>query len=103
MIHGGALMAFGLDRRVLEPARGRGHHHHREQTNFLGAAKEGSTIEAEATPLHVSRRSSVWQTASAAKTANCSRSSPRRRWCCSDAVEEGGGGEVGDGLGRGET
>ena len=32
------------------------------KTNFMGPASEGSTIEAEATPLHVGRRSSVWQT-----------------------------------------
>jgi 1,4-dihydroxy-2-naphthoyl-CoA hydrolase len=32
------------------------------KTNFMGPAEEGSTIEAECTPLHVGRRSSVWQT-----------------------------------------
>jgi len=32
------------------------------KTNFMGPAEEGSIIEAEATPLHVGRRSSVWQT-----------------------------------------
>ena len=32
------------------------------KTNFIGAAKEGSVVEAEATPLHIGRRSSVWQT-----------------------------------------
>ena len=32
------------------------------KTNFLAPAKEGSTVLGESTPLHVGRRSSVWQT-----------------------------------------
>ncbi len=32
------------------------------KTNFIGAPKEGASIFAEAVPLHVGRRSSVWQT-----------------------------------------
>ena len=32
------------------------------KTNFIGAAKEGTTVEAESTPVHIGRRSSVWQT-----------------------------------------
>ena len=32
------------------------------KTNFLGGAPVGSVIEGEASPLHVGRRSSVWQT-----------------------------------------
>ena len=32
------------------------------KTNFLGSARVGDTITAETTPLHVGRRSSVWQT-----------------------------------------
>ncbi|HJW40071.1 MAG TPA: PaaI family thioesterase [Rhizomicrobium sp.] len=32
------------------------------KTNFLGAAKAGEPIFAETTPLHVGKRSSVWQT-----------------------------------------
>ncbi len=32
------------------------------KTNFLGSAKVGSTVTGEATPLHIGRRSSVWQT-----------------------------------------
>jgi uncharacterized protein (TIGR00369 family) len=32
------------------------------KTNFLGSARVGETITGEATPLHVGRRSSVWQT-----------------------------------------
>ena len=32
------------------------------KTNFIGAAKEGSVVEAEAVPLHAGRRTPVWQT-----------------------------------------
>ena len=32
------------------------------KTNFIGAPKEGAPIFAEAVPLHVGKRSSVWQT-----------------------------------------
>jgi uncharacterized protein (TIGR00369 family) len=32
------------------------------KTNFLGAAKLGQVVIGESTPLHVGRRSSVWQT-----------------------------------------
>lgn len=32
------------------------------KTNFIGAAKAGEPIFAETTPLHVGKRSSVWQT-----------------------------------------
>ena len=32
------------------------------KTNFLGAARLGAEVTAEATPVHVGRRTSVWQT-----------------------------------------
>ncbi|MBL8530970.1 MAG: PaaI family thioesterase [Hyphomonadaceae bacterium] len=32
------------------------------KTNFLGAAKSGTTVTAESTPVHKGRRTSVWQT-----------------------------------------
>ena len=32
------------------------------KTNFIGAAKEGEPLFAESVPLHVGKRSSVWQT-----------------------------------------
>ena len=32
------------------------------KTNFLGAAKLGSTVEAVATPVHIGGKTSVWQT-----------------------------------------
>lgn len=32
------------------------------KTNFLGAAKLGSTIRGECTPAHIGKSTSVWQT-----------------------------------------
>jgi uncharacterized protein (TIGR00369 family) len=32
------------------------------KTNFLAAAKEGTTVTGEATPVHRGRRTSVWRT-----------------------------------------
>ena len=32
------------------------------KTNFIGSAKEGSTVIATATPVHRGRRTQVWQT-----------------------------------------
>ena len=32
------------------------------KTNFLGSAKEGETVVAVCTPIHIGRRTSVWQT-----------------------------------------
>ncbi len=32
------------------------------KTNFIGTAQEGTTEMGEARPIHVGRRSSVWQT-----------------------------------------
>jgi len=32
------------------------------KTNFVGAAKEGATVIATATPVHRGRRTQVWQT-----------------------------------------
>ena len=32
------------------------------KTNFLGGAREGTMVTIETTPLHVGRRTSVWQT-----------------------------------------
>jgi uncharacterized protein (TIGR00369 family) len=32
------------------------------KTNFIGAAKEGAMAIAECTPVHVGKRTSVWQT-----------------------------------------
>jgi uncharacterized protein (TIGR00369 family) len=32
------------------------------KTNFLGSAKEGETVLGHCTPVHIGRRTSVWQT-----------------------------------------
>ena len=65
ILHGGAYMAFadaiGAMGAVMNLAEGTRTTTLESQTYFLGATPVGSTIEAEATPLHVGRRSSVWQ------------------------------------------
>lgn len=64
--HGGAYMAFadslGAIGGFLNLPAGARTTTLESKTNFLGAAPEGATITGEATPLHVGRRSSVWQT-----------------------------------------
>jgi uncharacterized protein (TIGR00369 family) len=64
--HGGAYMAFadalGAIGAVMNLRDGARTTTLESKTNFLGAAKVGTVIEGEATPLHVGRRSSVWQT-----------------------------------------
>ena len=66
-IHGGAVMAFadsvGAAATVINlPEDAKGTTTIESKTNFIGAPKEGAPIFAEAVPLHVGRRSSVWQT-----------------------------------------
>jgi uncharacterized protein (TIGR00369 family) len=66
ILHGGAYMAFadalGAIGGVLNLAPGTRTTTLESKTNFLRAAPVGSTVTGEATPLHVGRRSSVWQT-----------------------------------------
>ena len=66
ILHGGAYMAFadtlGAIGAVLNLREGARTTTLESKTNFLGSARVGETITAEATPLHVGRRSSVWQT-----------------------------------------
>ena len=66
ILHGGAIMAFadtlGAIGAFLNLPEGAGTTTIESKTNFIGAAKEGSTVSAETTPVHVGRRSSVWQT-----------------------------------------
>ena len=66
ILHGGAIMAFadtlGAIGAWLNLPEGRLTTTIESKTNFIGAAKEGTTVEAESTPLHVGQRSSVWQT-----------------------------------------
>ena len=66
ILHGGAYMAFadtlGAIGGVMTLPPGAGTTTLESETNFFRGAPVGSTIEGEATPLHVGRRSSVWQT-----------------------------------------
>src|SRR5215472_3001018 len=66
ILHGGAYMAFadtlGAIGASLNLRPGQGTTTLESKTNFLGGARVGETITAETTPLHVGRRSSVWQT-----------------------------------------
>ena len=66
ILHGGAIMAFadtlGATGAFLNLPEGAGTTTMESKTNFIGSAKEGTTVEALTTPVHVGRRSSVWQT-----------------------------------------
>jgi uncharacterized protein (TIGR00369 family) len=66
ILHGGAIMAFadmmGATGAVFNLPDGAGTTTIESKTNFIGPAPEGTTVEAESTPLHVGRRTSVWQT-----------------------------------------
>ena len=66
ILHGGAYMAFadslGAIGAVLNLREGTRTTTLESKTNFFGAARVGETITGEATPLHIGRRSSVWQT-----------------------------------------
>jgi uncharacterized protein (TIGR00369 family) len=66
ILHGGACMAFadalGAIGGVLNLTEGARTTTLESKTNFLRGAPVGSVILGEATPLHIGRRSSVWQT-----------------------------------------
>jgi uncharacterized protein (TIGR00369 family) len=66
ILHGGAIMAFadtlGAIGAWLNLPDGALTTTIESKTNFIGAAKEGSTVTAESTPFHIGKRSSVWQT-----------------------------------------
>src|SRR3979490_819287 len=64
-IHGGAVMAFadsvGAAATVINlPEDANGTTTIESKTNFIGGAKEGSTVIATATPVHRGRRPPVW-------------------------------------------
>ena len=66
-IHGGAVMAFadsvGAAATVINlPEDAKGTTTIESKTNFVGGAKEGTTVVATATPIHLGRRTQVWQT-----------------------------------------
>ena len=66
IMHGGAIMAFadalGAIGAVLNMPREANTTTIESKTNFIGAAREGTTVTGESTPLHVGKRTSVWQT-----------------------------------------
>ena len=66
-IHGGAVMAFadsvGAAATVINlPEDAKGTTTIESKTNFIGGAREGTTVVATATPIHRGRRTQVWQT-----------------------------------------
>jgi 1,4-dihydroxy-2-naphthoyl-CoA hydrolase len=65
-IHGGTIMAFadtlGATGAYLNLPQGAATTTIESKTNFIGPAKEGTTVVAESLPVHIGRRSSVWQT-----------------------------------------
>jgi 1,4-dihydroxy-2-naphthoyl-CoA hydrolase len=67
ILHGGAIMsfadtlgAFGATMNLPEGAAGTTTLE--SKTNFLGSAKEGEFVLGHCTPVHIGRRTSVWQT-----------------------------------------
>jgi 1,4-dihydroxy-2-naphthoyl-CoA hydrolase len=66
ILHGGAIMAFadslGAVGAFLNLGGGGRTTTLESKTNFIGSAKAGTTVSGVSTPLHVGRRSSVWQT-----------------------------------------
>ncbi|MBN9040251.1 MAG: phenylacetic acid degradation protein [Rhizobiales bacterium 62-47] len=66
-IHGGAVMALadsvGAAATVVNlPEGAKGTTTVESKTNFVGGAREGTTVIATATPVHRGRRTQVWQT-----------------------------------------
>jgi uncharacterized protein (TIGR00369 family) len=64
--HGGVLMAFadtlGAYGTVLNLPEGASTTTIESKTNFFAAGPEGATLRGETTPLHIGRRTMVWQT-----------------------------------------
>lgn len=66
-LHGGAIMALAdslgaIGGYLSLPEGAKGTTTLESKTNFLGAAKGGTTVTAETTPVHSGKRTSVWQT-----------------------------------------
>ena len=67
IMHGGAIMAVADTLGAIAayqslPAGAKATTTIESKTNFLGAAPLGAVVIAETTPLHIGRRTSVWQT-----------------------------------------
>jgi len=67
IMHGGAVMAVAdtlgaIGAYLNLPDSAKASTTIESKTNFLGAARLGAELTAEATPLHIGGRTSVWQT-----------------------------------------
>lgn len=67
ILHGGAIMALAdtvgaVGAFLSLPPGATGTTTIESKTNFLGSAKAGTTVTAEATPAHKGKSTSVWQT-----------------------------------------
>jgi 1,4-dihydroxy-2-naphthoyl-CoA hydrolase len=66
-LHGGAAMALAdtlgaMGASMNLPAGAAGTTTLESKTNFIGVAREGETVAAVCTPLHIGKRTSIWQT-----------------------------------------
>ena len=65
-IHGGTVMAFadtlGATGAYLNLPEGAATTTIESKTNFIAPAKAGTVVMAESLPIHIGKRSSVWQT-----------------------------------------
>ena len=65
ILHGGAVMALadtvGAAGTILNLPEGAWTATIESKTNFVGPASLGTTVTAEATPIHIGRRTMVWQ------------------------------------------
>jgi uncharacterized protein (TIGR00369 family) len=66
-LHGGAALALAdtlgaMGASMNLPAGAAGTTTLESKTNFIGVAREGETVVAVCTPLHIGRRTSIWQT-----------------------------------------
>jgi 1,4-dihydroxy-2-naphthoyl-CoA hydrolase len=66
-LHGGAVMALAdsvgaIGAYLALPPGAKGTTTLESKTNFLGSAKSGTIVTADATPAHAGRTTSVWQT-----------------------------------------
>lgn len=67
VLHGGAIMSFADTLGAVGgwmnlPEGASGTTTLESKTNFIGAAKSGETVIAVCTPIHIGRRTSIWQT-----------------------------------------
>lgn len=73
VLHGGAIMSFAdtlgaIGASMNLPEGAAGTTTLESKTNFIGSAREGETVVAVCTPIHIGRRTSVWQTRIASET-----------------------------------